>query len=158
LFDALFFAQRGKIALPDFKPSADSSAILCQIQDAMERGRQLRAIQLSPHPVLLHPMFYHEHLKAPMSRWAMLWLRCRTELASVLGPNGGTPGSQVSGARVMHPRAHWAFGVLPYADVGGPATLAHAEEIPLHASHLLTCGSDVNSFCCYGLVCLLDSG
>ena len=100
LFDALFFAQRGKIALPDFKPSADSSAILSEIQDAMERGRQLRAIQLSPHPVLLHPMFYHDHLKAPISRWAMLWLRCRAELACVLGPNGGAPGSQVRRTRM----------------------------------------------------------
>lgn len=46
-------------------------------------------MQLSPHPVLLHVPFYHDHLKSLLAEWALFWLRSRQELIDSFGSDGG---------------------------------------------------------------------
>ena len=84
LLDAVFFAARGKIAVPGFKPSAETGSILGQLRDAMELGRAKRAMQFSPHPVLLVPAFYTQHLMPLMALWSMVWLRAQPNIRGFL--------------------------------------------------------------------------
>ncbi len=75
LTDGLFFATRGKVSVPGFKPTPATSALLDAIRTAIERGSVERAIQVIPHPVLLSTTFYESVLVPLLADWAMVFLR-----------------------------------------------------------------------------------
>lgn len=73
LIDAIFYAERGRMAVP-FKESQRAVTILDQLRVAIELGYSSRALQRSPHIVLLNPDFYAAELKPHMASWLLLFL------------------------------------------------------------------------------------
>ena len=49
LLDAVFYASRGRLSLPDFRASLATDSILNGIRDAVDRGVGEYAVQRSPH-------------------------------------------------------------------------------------------------------------
>uniref|UniRef100_A0A7S1J653 ubiquitinyl hydrolase 1 n=1 Tax=Eutreptiella gymnastica TaxID=73025 RepID=A0A7S1J653_9EUGL len=84
LLDAVFAAERGRMAVP-FKESARAVALLDAVRQVVERGYEARAFQRSPHLVLLDSGFYHTHLKPLLADWLLLWLE--TQQLSGLAPD-----------------------------------------------------------------------
>jgi hypothetical protein len=73
LLDALFYATTGKLSVP-FHESMEAQLVLRQIARAVETGTANKAMQRTPHLVLLDRNFYMTHLRAPLADWMMLWL------------------------------------------------------------------------------------
>eukprot|EP01012_Entosiphon_sulcatum_P009332 TRINITY_DN1521_c0_g2_i1.p1 TRINITY_DN1521_c0_g2~~TRINITY_DN1521_c0_g2_i1.p1 ORF type:complete len:4962 (-),score=1074.52 TRINITY_DN1521_c0_g2_i1:73-14958(-) len=76
LLDAVFAAERGRMSVP-FKDSTRALKCLDRIRDVINEGYDLRALQRSPHLVLLDPEFYHSRLKPLLADWAILWLEAQ---------------------------------------------------------------------------------
>ena len=57
-----------------FHQSGRAHRILEQLQAVIEEGYKLRALQRSPHLVLLNAEWYHQKMRPVMARWCMLWL------------------------------------------------------------------------------------
>ena len=71
--DAVFFVERQSMAVP-FHQSGRAHRILEQLQSVIESGYAKRALQRSPHLVLLNVEWYHECMRPVMAQWMMLWL------------------------------------------------------------------------------------
>lgn len=71
--DAIFYPERKSISVA-FKQSAIASAVLDKIAVVVEGGYAERALQKSPHLVLLNHDWYHLKLKGVMAEWMHLWL------------------------------------------------------------------------------------
>ena len=66
---------RGRVRLPGFHPTTESTQILGSISEAIDAGVASLAIQTSPHLVLLRPEYYHGKMRGLLARWLRLWLR-----------------------------------------------------------------------------------
>ena len=73
IIDCIFVAERRKTAA-DLGESAKARVVLDEIQTAIDEGIELRALQESPHIILLNPLWYHERLKPAVADWCLLWL------------------------------------------------------------------------------------
>ena len=71
--DALFFHDSGSMSV-NFEQSALAHAILRELSVAIEDGYATRALQRSPHLILLSTDFYHMALKPIIAKWMLLWL------------------------------------------------------------------------------------
>ena len=71
--DAVFFVERQSMAVP-FHQSGRAHRILEQLQAVIESGYAKRALQRSPHLVLLNVEWYHECMRPVMAQWMLLWL------------------------------------------------------------------------------------
>ena len=71
--DAVFYVERQSMSVP-FHQSGRAHRILEQLSAVIERGYEQRALQRSPHLVLLNVEWYHEHVLPVMALWMMLWL------------------------------------------------------------------------------------
>jgi hypothetical protein len=52
-----------------WKDNAEATAVLRMIEEAVELGYQQKALQRSPHLVLLSDAFYRSHLLIPLAKW-----------------------------------------------------------------------------------------
>ena len=71
--DAVFYSERRSMSVP-FHQSGRAHKILQQLQRVIEEGYEQRALQRSPHLVLLNVEWYHAEMKPMMAQWMMLWL------------------------------------------------------------------------------------
>ncbi|CAJ1427871.1 unnamed protein product, partial [Effrenium voratum] len=56
-------------------PQHPGHQILQRLQQALRHGFQCRALQRTPHAVLLDNNFYQKTLKLPFAQWVLLWLK-----------------------------------------------------------------------------------
>ena len=54
------------------------------IRDAIQLGLNRRALQVTPHLILLQRHFYEEELSSAIARWVAWWLRSRGRLQTAL--------------------------------------------------------------------------
>ena len=73
LLDAIFFAERLTMSV-DFRESSRAKALLDDLRLVLDDGYAKRALQKSPHIVLLDAEWYHEVCKPLLARWCVLWL------------------------------------------------------------------------------------
>ena len=71
--DAVFYLERKSMSVP-FHQSGRAHRILEKLQAIIEEGYELRALQRSPHLVLLNVEWYHQAMRPIMAQWMMLWL------------------------------------------------------------------------------------
>eukprot|EP00966_Prymnesium_polylepis_P000904 20378-Prymnesium_polylepis.2 len=60
----------------DFKESGRAHSILRELRRVIAGGLEpsVKALQRSPHLVLLNVEWYHEKMKPVMAQWMQLWL------------------------------------------------------------------------------------
>eukprot|EP01063_Lacrimia_lanifica_P039595 TRINITY_DN8724_c1_g4_i1.p1 TRINITY_DN8724_c1_g4~~TRINITY_DN8724_c1_g4_i1.p1 ORF type:complete len:4579 (+),score=2099.61 TRINITY_DN8724_c1_g4_i1:248-13984(+) len=73
LLDAIFYYKLGRISV-QFKDSPKAKEILKKLNDILEKGFERRALQDTPHVILLNLAFYAEEIKPVMAQWLYLWL------------------------------------------------------------------------------------
>ena len=73
LIDCIFFAERQQMVM-DFGESAKARVVLDTMQSVIDEGVKIRALQESPHIILLNPLWYHECMKPVVADWCVLWL------------------------------------------------------------------------------------
>ncbi|MAT98943.1 MAG: hypothetical protein CL608_17505, partial [Anaerolineaceae bacterium] len=71
--DAVFYLERKAMSVP-FHQSGRAHCILERLQAVIEEGYEQRALQRSPHLVLLNVEWYHQEMRPVMAQWMMLWL------------------------------------------------------------------------------------
>ena len=71
--DAVFYLERKAMSVP-FHQSGRAHRILERLQAVIEEGYEQRALQRSPHLVLLNVEWYHQQMRPVMAQWMMLWL------------------------------------------------------------------------------------
>uniref|UniRef100_A0A0G4IG68 ubiquitinyl hydrolase 1 n=1 Tax=Chromera velia CCMP2878 TaxID=1169474 RepID=A0A0G4IG68_9ALVE len=76
LLDAIFFFSETKMTVP-LEDSREAWQTLLKIRKALRQGVQLRALQTSPHLILLSGVFYTEVLKPLLAKWALFFLHSR---------------------------------------------------------------------------------
>jgi hypothetical protein len=81
LIDAVFFASRGRLSMPDLRVSADMEALLASIRAAIHDGIAACAMQAIPHVVLLDEEYYVARLRGLMARWALVWVLAQPSMA-----------------------------------------------------------------------------
>jgi len=74
IIDCIFFADRGKMAV-EFGENARARAVLGTLQKIVQQGVEIRALQRTPHIILLNPAWYHETMKPAVADWVLLWLQ-----------------------------------------------------------------------------------
>ena len=70
--DAVFFLERGSCTA--FQKSTRAASILSDLSDVIEAGYEKRALQRSPHLVLLDEEWYALSMLPVMAKWMTLWL------------------------------------------------------------------------------------
>jgi thiol-disulfide isomerase/thioredoxin len=73
LIDAVFYVERKSISV-GFQHSSRAHEILRDLEDVITLGYSLRALQKSPHLVLLNEEWYKSHMLLVMANWCLLWL------------------------------------------------------------------------------------
>ena len=93
--DAVFYLERQSMSVP-FQQSGRAHRVLEELQKVIEQGYEKRALQRSPHLVLLNLEWYHEVMKPVMVQWMMLWLEANhvsglstSEVELYITSNGG---------------------------------------------------------------------
>ena len=71
--DAVFYLERGAMSVA-FHQSGRAHRTLDELKAVIEDGYAKRALQRSPHLVLLNLEWYHEQMRPVMAKWMMLWL------------------------------------------------------------------------------------
>ena len=73
--DAVFTWEGAGMSV-DFKESSRARAILDELRAVVAKGLEpeTKALQRSPHLVLLNTEWYHAHMKPVMAQWMQLWL------------------------------------------------------------------------------------
>ena len=71
--DAVFYVERRSMSV-SFHQSGRAHRILEELREVIEDGYARRALQRSPHLVLLHTEWYHEVMRPVMVKWMLLWL------------------------------------------------------------------------------------
>ena len=74
LLDAIFYHSKKKMSVA-FQDSREAITILENISAIIEKGVASKAMQRTPHMVLLNRGFYSTELKPLMCRWQLLYLR-----------------------------------------------------------------------------------
>lgn len=74
LLDAFLFGENGRISFC-FEESDLAKSTLTVLNKKIEEGYQKRALQRSPHLVLLNEDYYHSVLKPTAAEWAYHWLQ-----------------------------------------------------------------------------------
>jgi ribosomal protein L37AE/L43A len=72
IIECIFFA-RGKVAV-DVNEGAKTRAALETLLTTIDEGVSIRALQKSPHIILLNPDWYHMKMKPAVADWVLLWL------------------------------------------------------------------------------------
>ena len=73
LLDAVFFAERGRMSV-GFEASNRAHSILASLATVINDGYRQRALQRSPHIVLLNTDFYFARMQPVLMDWLLLWL------------------------------------------------------------------------------------
>jgi thiol-disulfide isomerase/thioredoxin len=73
LIDAVFYVERKSISV-GFQQSSRAHTILRELESVITLGYSLRALQKSPHLVLLNEEWYKSHMLPVMANWCHLWL------------------------------------------------------------------------------------
>jgi hypothetical protein len=73
LIDAVFYVERKSISV-GFQQSSRAHNVLRELESVITRGYSLRALQKSPHLVLLNEEWYKSHMLPVMANWCHLWL------------------------------------------------------------------------------------
>merc|ERR1719502_662217 len=71
--DAVFYLERQAMSVP-FHQSGRAHTILAELSTVIAEGYELRALQRSPHLVLLNVEWYHQTMRPVLARWMLLWL------------------------------------------------------------------------------------
>ena len=71
--DAVFFVERQAMAVP-FQQSGRAHATLRELTEVIEAGYAAKALQRSPHLVLLNAEWYTKQMRPVMAKWMLLWL------------------------------------------------------------------------------------
>ena len=71
--DAVFYVERKSMSVP-FHQSGRAHRILEQLKAVIEDGYERRALQRSPHLVLLNSEWFHCEMRPIMARWMLFWL------------------------------------------------------------------------------------
>ena len=74
LLDSIFYYEN-KIMSVDFQDSREAISILENISSVIQQGIAVKAMQHTPHLILLSRPFYHKEIKPLMARWQLLYLR-----------------------------------------------------------------------------------
>lgn len=74
ILDALFYTRDSYLSCRGLRKQARAHALLAQIKEALEEGRRARALQSSPHLVLVSKPFYETTLRPLLAKWVQLWL------------------------------------------------------------------------------------
>ena len=77
LLDAVFFSESKFLSQPAMRDNAEAASVLKSIEDAIQLGYREKALQRSPHLVLLSERFYKAHLLLPLAHWTLLYLRTK---------------------------------------------------------------------------------
>lgn len=76
LLDAIFFFYQGRMSVP-MTGTAEAWRLLAEIRSRLRQGLREKALQGSPHLLLLSTRWYEENLKAPLTAWLGLYLRLK---------------------------------------------------------------------------------
>ena len=71
--DAVFYLERQAMSVP-FHQSGRAHKVLSELSAVITQGYELRALQRSPHLVLLNVEWYHSTMRPVLARWMLLWL------------------------------------------------------------------------------------
>lgn len=71
--DAVFYVECKRMSVP-FHQSGRAHRILETLERVIHDGYHRRALQRSPHLVLLNVEWYHEQMRPVLASWMMLWL------------------------------------------------------------------------------------
>ena len=82
MMDAVFFAETGKMSV-DFTESGKARKILASLSLVLDEGYRLRALQRSPHVILLNNQYYQSDIKPVLAQWCVLWLEAQGVLGSI---------------------------------------------------------------------------
>jgi hypothetical protein len=75
ILDAVFYSERGNISKSlGFRDSNRAKSILEELKVVIDEGYRIKALQRSPHIVLLNPAFYDSSMKPIIAKWILLWL------------------------------------------------------------------------------------
>ena len=138
LIDAVFYVERKSISV-GFQQSSRAHTILRQLESVITLGYSLRALQKSPHLVLLNEEWYKSHMLPVMANWCHLWLEANncvglssaeilayiTRDASVLGVPLADGGGELDAAKPDETSIQALFG-------GGADTKEDTKEAALH--------------------------
>ena len=73
LFDALFYGRDGRqVVLEDSKAA---QLLLDRLSAVLAEGYAAKALQRTPHAILLNKDFYHAKIKPVMAEWTYMWLQ-----------------------------------------------------------------------------------
>ena len=75
ILDAVLYRSSKHLSVKGLKDNAAAIAILASIEDVISSGLQVKALQRSPHLVLLDESFYTAKLLPLLCEWALLWLK-----------------------------------------------------------------------------------
>lgn len=78
MIDCIFFADQagaGSAKLASSDTSSRARAILDTLLKVIDDGVETRALQKTPHIILLNPDWYHEQMKPIVADWVLLWLQ-----------------------------------------------------------------------------------
>ena len=73
LIDAVFYVDRKRLSV-GFQQSSRAYSILRELETVIEQGYSMRALQKSPHLVLLNEDWYKSDMLPVMAQWAHLWI------------------------------------------------------------------------------------
>ncbi|KAJ9441712.1 putative nucleoredoxin 1-2 [Diplonema papillatum] len=73
LFDAIYFHNLGRMSV-SFKDSSKAKVILSELQQVLKGGFESRALQDTPHVILLNLGYFSTKVKPIMAKWLQLWL------------------------------------------------------------------------------------
>eukprot|EP01060_Flectonema_neradi_P006280 TRINITY_DN1420_c0_g1_i1.p1 TRINITY_DN1420_c0_g1~~TRINITY_DN1420_c0_g1_i1.p1 ORF type:complete len:4698 (+),score=1051.93 TRINITY_DN1420_c0_g1_i1:123-14216(+) len=73
LIDALFYPSLLRMSMP-FKESSRANQILCQLDQCIKVGYNLRSLQYTPHLILLDREYYFKEMQPLLGEWSLLFL------------------------------------------------------------------------------------
>eukprot|EP00755_Sulcionema_specki_P005608 Sspe_Gene.33212::Locus_16237_Transcript_1_1_Confidence_1.000_Length_12018::g.33212::m.33212 len=76
LLDAVYYKKLGRMSVA-FKDSPKAKQILAELSVVLAEGYENRALQDTPHLILLNLEFYSTKMKPLMARWLQLWLEAQ---------------------------------------------------------------------------------
>ena len=75
-FDAIFYSSEERMTVK-FEDSMQAIGILKRLREVIEKGKSLKALQQTPHLVVLDRSFYHKQMRPILSEWVLLFMRSK---------------------------------------------------------------------------------
>lgn len=81
LFDAIFYASEGRMTV-SFEDSMNAIGVLNRLKEVIVQGKREKALQETPHLVVLDRAFYQKKMRPLLAEWMLLFMRSK-KLGSV---------------------------------------------------------------------------